>query len=210
MDMIGRLEKSLVLNGAGSSDIWRGEIEKRNAPVGLPLTVQDDSYLPTDATSFYVKGVPILSAFSGAHEDYHTPTDTPEKLNYDGAAKTARLMALIARGLALSATAPEYIAMKKPESQGGGAMRAYLGTVPDYADTDVAGLVLSGVTAGAPADIAGMKGGDIIVELAGRTIENIYDYTYAIQALKIGEAVKCIVLRGDEKIELSITPQSRE
>ena len=210
MDMIGRLEKALVLNGAGSSDIWRGEIERRNAPIGLPLTVQDDSYLPTDATSFYVKGVPILSAFSGAHEDYHTPSDTPDKLNYDGATKTARLMALIARGLALRDDAPKYIAMEKPESEGGGMMRAYLGTVPDYADTDVKGVALSGVTAGAPAAEAGMEGGDIIVELAGRKIENIYDYTYAIQALKVGEAVKVVVMRGEERIELEITPQSRE
>lgn len=210
MDMIGRIDKALILNGAGSSDYWRGEIERRNVPIGLNLTVQDDSYLPTDATSFYLKKVPILSAFSGAHEDYHTPRDTSDKLNYEGAGKTARLFALITRSLALSTDTPEYIAMKKPESRGSGGMRAYLGTVPDYADTDITGLRLSGVTSGAPADEAGLKGGDIIVELAGKKVENIYDYTYAIEALKIGDPVTIVVLRGEERVELTITPQSRE
>ena len=210
MDMIGRLDKALVIDGAGSSDYWRGAIERRNAPIGLPLKVQDDTYLPTDATSFYLKGVPILSAFSGAHEDYHTPADTPDKLNYEGTAKTARLFALLTRGLALDDEAPEYIAVEEPESRGTGGMRAYLGTVPDYADTDIKGLRLSGVTAGAPADDAGLKGGDIIVELAGKTIENIYDYTYAIQALKVDETVSIVVVRGSERLELEITPRSRE
>ena len=100
MDMVGRLEKNLILQGVGSSSIWRGEIERRNTPVGLPITLQDDSYLPTDASSFYLRGVPILSAFTGAHSDYHTPRDTPDKLNYDGAAQVARFMGLVAVGLA--------------------------------------------------------------------------------------------------------------
>ena len=99
MDMVGRFEKRLVLQGVGSSSIWKGEIERRNAPIGLPISLQDDSYLPTDASTFYMQGVPILSAFTGTHTDYHTPRDTPEKLNYDAAAKIARLMGSIARSL---------------------------------------------------------------------------------------------------------------
>ena len=88
-------------------------------------------------------------------------------------------------------------------------MRAYLGTVPDYA-TEVKGVLLSGATKGAPADKAGLKGGDIIVELAGRKIENIYDYTYAIEALKIGQEVDITVQRDGKKVSLKITPGSRE
>src|SRR4029079_7428908 len=86
MDMVGRLRKNLIVQGIGSSPAWRSEIERCNVPVGLPLTLQDESYLPTDATSFYMHGVPILAAFTGAHVEYHTPRDTPEKLNYEGAA----------------------------------------------------------------------------------------------------------------------------
>jgi Tol biopolymer transport system component len=209
MDMVGRLDKHLILQGIGSSSVWRSEIERRNAPVGLPLTLQDDSYLPTDASSFYLKGVPILSAFTGAHSEYHTPRDTPEKLNYDGAAQVARLMGLIAQGLAASDSPPDYIQQSVKQPTTSGRLRAYLGTIPDYAE-EVQGVMLSGVGKDGPADKAGVKSRDVIVELAGKKIENIYDYTQAIEALKIGQPVKMTVLRSGERVELEITPESRD
>ena len=52
--------------------------------------------------------------------------------------------------------------------------------------------------------------GDIIVELAGRKIENIYDYTYAIDAVKIGQTTSIIVVRDNNKIEMEIVPGSRQ
>jgi len=211
LDMIGRLRSKLVISGAGSSSIWFDEVERANAAVGLPVAMQTDSYLPTDATSFYLKQVPIFSAFTGVHGEYHTPKDRPELLNYPGAAQTSELLYRVAVSLAEADSAPDYIAMERPdEEEGRGGFRAYLGTVPDYAETDVKGLVLNGVTKGAPADKAGLKAGDVIVELAGKTVENIYDYTYAIQALKIGEEVKVIVERGGERVELRVTPESRQ
>lgn len=211
LDMVGRLDKNLVLQGVGSSSIWRSEIERRNAPIGLPIVIQEDSYLPTDASVFFMQGVPILSAFTGSHDDYHTPRDTPEKLNYEGAARIARLMGLVARGLVLRAEAPDYIPQAAPEGgQRRANLRAYLGTIPDYAQTDIKGLKLSGVAKNGPAAKAGIKGGDIIVELAGKKIENIYDYTYAIEALKIGKEVGVVVLRQDKRVKLKITPGSRD
>ncbi len=210
MDMVGRFDKSLVLQGIGSSSIWKREIEKRNIPVGLPITLQNDSYLPTDASSFFMNGVPILSAFTGNHTDYHTPRDTPEKLNYKAAAKIAKLMGLIARGLATSEKNPDYISQAKPEQQRRANLRAYLGTIPDYAASDVKGLKLSGVGKAGPAEKAGVRGGDVIVELAGKKIENIYDYTYAIEALKIGQKTKIVILRKGKRITLDLVPGSRE
>jgi len=210
MDMVGRFDKALVLQGVGSSSIWKSVIEQRNAPVGLPLTLQNDSYIPTDASVFFMNGVPILSAFTGTHEDYHTPRDTPEKINYEMAAKIARLMGLIARGLATSKTTPDYINQPRPEEQRRANLRAYLGTIPDYSASDVKGVQLSGVGKGGPADEAGVQGGDVITELAGKKIENIYDYTYAIEALKIGETVKIQLQRGDKTLNLEITPGSRD
>ena len=211
MDMIGRLRESLVLQGVGSSSIWLGETERRNVPIGLPIVIQNDSYLPTDATSFYLNGVPLLSAFTGVHEDYHTPRDTADKVNYEGSAKIARLMGLIARSLLTDQDTPDYIQMERPaESMPRASLRAYLGTIPDYSQSDVTGVKLSGVMKGAPAEEAGLEAGDIVIELAGQKIENIYDYTYAIDALKVGIEVKVVVVRGDEEMELSVTPGSRE
>lgn len=117
-------------------------------------------------------------------------------------------MALIARDLVLSDSPPEYQEQAaQPEMRAN--LTAYLGTVPDYSQTDVQGVKLSAVTKGAPAEKSGVLAGDIIVELAGRKIENIYDYTYAIEALKIGETVKLKAKRGDKVVELEVTPSSR-
>lgn len=211
MDMVGRLKDKLILQGTGSSSLWRTEIEQRNVPVGLPITLQDDSYLPTDATSFYLAGVPILSAFTGSHPEYHTPRDTVDLVNTDGTAKIAKLMGLIARSLAQRDEAPDYVAMKAPD-QGGArsGMRVYLGTIPDYGESPEPGVKLSGVSKGGPAEQAGVRGGDVIVELAGKKIENIYDYTYALDALKIGEEATIIVSRDGKRVTLKITPGSRQ
>lgn len=211
MDMIGRLDKNLVLQGVGSSSIWKSEIERRNAPVGLPIITQNDSYLPTDATSFYLKGVPILAAFTGSHEDYHSPRDTPEKLNYEGARDIARFMALVARALVKADEAPDYQHQKRPENQGRRAvMRAYLGTIPDYAQGDVKGVKLSGVSKGGPAEKAGVTGGDVVVGLGEKKIENIYDYTYALEALKVGKETTITVYRDGKNLTLPLTPGSRD
>ena len=215
MDMVGRFETRLVLQGIGSSSVWKGEIERRNAPIGLPITLQNDSYLPTDASTFFMRGVPILSAFTGSHSDYHTPRDTPDKLNYDAAAKIAKFMGLVTRSLALRSEAPDYVSQAGPEKGKQRArLRAYLGTIPDYAESDVKGLKLSGVAKDGPAANGGLRSGDVIVEVAGKKIDNIYDYTYAIEALKIGQEVEIVVQRmeGEKsaKLRLKVTPGSRD
>lgn len=209
MDMVGRFEKKLILQGIGSSSDWRSAIERRNAPIGLPLSLVDDTNLPTDATSFYEAGVPILSAFTGSHRDYHTPRDTPEKLNYEKAAQIAKLMGLIVRGFSLADAPPTYTkAEAQPQERPRAGLRAYLGTIPDYGE-DVTGVLISGATKGAPAAQAGLKSGDIIIELAGKKIENIYDYTYAIEALKIGKKTTVVVNRNGKELKFDITPSSR-
>lgn len=211
MDMVGRLDEAVVLQGVGSSTGWRRLVEQRNVPIGLPLTLSDDTYLPTDATSFYLKGVPILAAFTGAHSEYHTPRDTPERLDYDALAKIARLIGTIAASLSRADAPLDYVAVQAPEQRAStGGMRVYLGTIPDYADTGVAGVLLSGVAEGGPAEQGGLQAGDIIVELAGQKIENIYDYTKSLDALKIGTPVKIVVTRAGQRVTLTVTPGSRE
>lgn len=211
MDMIGRFQKALVLQGVGSSPLWAKEIEKRNAPVGLPITTQNDAHLPTDSTAFYLKGIPTLNAFTGSHTDYHMPSDTADKIDYVNTAKITRLMGLIARGIATSDSAPEYIAMEAPKNQGvRSGMRAYLGTIPDYAQGDTKGVKLSGVSPVGPAAKAGVKAGDIIIKLGGKEITNIYDYTYVMGDIKIGKETVITVQRGGKNVDLKITPGSRD
>lgn len=211
MDMVGRMQEKLVLQGVGSSTQWQKMIERVNVATGLPITIQEDSYLPTDASVFFLHGVPILSAFTGNHSEYHTPRDTPEKLNYEGISQVARLMNLVCRQLISQKKSPDFVMQERPsDGQRRANLRAYLGSIPDYAESDTKGVLLSGVAKNGPASKAGVKGGDIIVELAGKKIENIYDYTYAIEALKIGQETEIVVQRKEKLIRMKVTPGSRD
>ena len=87
-------------------------------------------------------------------------------------------------------------------------IRVFTGTIPDYT-ASAKGLLLAGVIGGGPAEQAGLSKGDVIVEIAGQSIANIYDYTYALELLKIGEPVKVVYMRGAERREAMLTPAAR-
>ncbi|MGH0034124.1 MAG: M28 family peptidase [Myxococcota bacterium] len=210
MDMVGRLRDSLMLYGAASSGRWPALVERENLSVELPVQLLDDSYLPTDATTFYLAGSPILSAFTGVHEQYHKPEDTADLLDYEGMSDIGRLVAGIARAVAEDPTAPDYVATPPP--RGGpprAGLRVYLGTVPDYARSDVRGVRLSGVTSDGPAEKGGLRAGDVIVRVGERQVENIYDYTYALGDLEIDEPVEIVVERDGRSLRLTVVPGSR-
>lgn len=213
LDMVGRLREKLIVQGIGSSPGFAGQVQRRNLPVGLEMELdKTSSRLPTDASAFVSRNVPILSAFTGAHEDYHTPRDTADKLNYDGAANIAKLFGLLTRGFMVASSSPVFELAEgesKDESAPVARLTAYLGTIPDYVSTGGKGLRLSGVTKKAPASEAGLRGGDIVIRLAGRLIEDINDYTYAIEALKIGQPVQVVVKRDEKELKFMITPESR-
>ena len=211
-DMIGRLrENKLTVQGVGSSKIWRKLLEKRNVAAGFHLVLQDDPYLPTDTTSLYPKRIPVLNFFTGAHEDYHRPTDTADKLDYDGLARITTFAKNIILDLASAPERPDFARVERSDSGGGGreTLRAYLGTIPDYT-TEVKGVKISGVRAGSPAEKGGLQGGDVIVEFGAQKIANIYDYTYALDAVKIGTAVKVIVEREGKRVEVTVSPEARK
>ncbi|MBO46899.1 MAG: peptidase M28, partial [Planctomycetes bacterium] len=210
LDMVGRYDEKLTLHGVGSGEGWLSIIEKANVPVGLNLNPQKDSYLPTDTTSFYSRGVPILSAFTGLHKDYHAPTDTAEKLDYDAAADCGKLLARVAMQLLQRDEPIPYKSSPAPKSRSRGRLSAYLGTIPDYSQSDLKGVLLSGVAKGGPADKAGLRGGDVIIGLAGKKVENVYDYTDAIGELKPKATATIEIKRKNERLKLKIVPATRD
>jgi Tol biopolymer transport system component len=210
-DMVGRLrDNRLNAQGVGSSTEWRRLLERLNVAAGFSLVLQDDPYLPTDVTAFYPRGVPVLSFFTGSHDDYHRPTDDPAKINYPGLERIATFAQRLMAALARANTPPDYLKIARSDAPAGSRenLRAYLGTIPDYA-TEVAGVKLSGVRGGSPAEKAGLKGGDVIIEFAGAKIANIYDYTYALDAVKIGQPVEVVVIRDGQQTRLRVTPEAR-
>lgn len=210
-DMVGRLTSDLIVQGLGSSPDWTSILNEASAGIDLSVVRQQDSYLPTDATSFYTQGVPVLSAFTGVHGEYHTPRDTADKLNLDATVQIGELFSRIAQSISSNPAPPIYQAQKAPAAgQGRGGFRVFLGTIPDYAQTDVVGVRLSGVAPAGPAEAAGLRRGDIIIEVDGRAIENLYDYTFALEALRVGVPTSLSAFRGGERVQFEVVPTSRD
>ena len=209
-DMVGRSrDNRLALQAVGSSPAWEGLIERANVPVGFDVQIQADPYLPTDVMSLNGADVPSLNFFTGSHEDYHRPSDVPATINYEDLDRVIRLGALIARNVANRDAALEFVRVEQVATQGQRAsLRAFTGTIPDYTSA-VEGLRLSGVIAGGPAAVAGLREGDVIVEFAGQSITNIYDYTYALDAVKIDESITAVFLRDGERHAITMTPTAR-
>lgn len=211
-DMVGRMQDNkLTIQGLGTSPAWAKLIEQANVAAGFDLQLSNDPYQPTDIATFNLAGVPCLTFFTGIHADYHRPSDTADKINYDDLDRVVDFVASIARRVEDLDAAPQFTKVDQAMQPGGGraGVRVFTGTVPDYS-TEVKGLLLSGVMGGGPAEQAGLQKGDVIVEIAGQTIANIYDYTYALDVLKVGQPAKVVYLRGGQRRETTLTPAARK
>jgi S1-C subfamily serine protease len=141
--------------------------------------------------------------------DYHKPSDTADKIVYEDLDRVASFATAITRRLMELDPAPQFVKVEQStQTVSRTGTRIFTGTVPDYAAT-VKGLLLGGVVGGGPAEQAGLQKGDVIVEIAGQAITNIYDYTYALDLLKIGQGVKVVYMRGGERRETTLTPAAR-
>jgi hypothetical protein len=173
------------------------------------LRLNEDGYGPSDHSSFYSKKVPVLFLFTGAHEDYHKPSDTADKINYEGEARVLQFAREIVYDLQAAARRPTFAVARTEGPSRSTGFRVYLGTIPTYADsTD--GLKLDGVREGSPAEKAGLKAGDRVVKLAGRDVRNVYDYTQALSEMKAGQEYEVEVVREGQRLTLKITPAARK
>ena len=209
-DMVGRMQDNrLVVQATGTSPGWGRLLERANVAAGFDLVTQPDPYQPTDVATFNQAEVPSLAFFTGSHADYHRPSDTAEKINYEDLDRVVGLAVSLIQTVAGGDVAPQYTKVDRPAVGGSVAgLRVTTGTVPDYA-TDVKGLLLAGVIGGGPAEQAGLMKGDVIVEVAGQTIANIYDYTYALELLRVNEAVTVAYVRDGQRRETTLTPAAR-
>ena len=209
-DMVGRMQDNkLAVQATGTSPIWASLLERANVAAGFDLTLQEDPYQPTDVATFNQAGVPSLNFTTGAHVDYHKPSDTADKINYEDLDRIANLAATVVRRLMEMNDAPQFAKVEQSsQTAGRTGVRVFTGTVPDYT-SNAKGLLLGGVIGGGPAEKAGLQKGDVVVEIAGQTIANIYDYTYALELLKIDQPVKVVYVRGSERHETTLTPSAR-
>jgi hypothetical protein len=202
MDMIGRLngEKRLVIGGVGTSPSFVPAIDGLQTDIGIK---KDSAGIgPSDHTSFYLKNIPVLFAFTGQHSDYHKPSDDADKVNYAGLKEVVGLVQSLVETLDKEPKLT-FQATKSKESDTP-RFKVTMGIMPDYTFSDP-GVKVDGVTDGKPAAKAGVQQGDIILELGEFQTSDMQAYMKALAAHKKGDTVKVKVQRGADTKVLEVT-----
>ncbi len=197
MDMVGRLnaEGSIIVSGVGTSPRFV-DLVKNNTPTSLKLTMDSSGVGPTDHTSFYLKDYPVLSFFTGSHSDYHKPTDDADKINYPGMVTLNAYISTIINALDREDSYP-FTKTKVKDNKKVPRYKVTLGVMPDYADYGD-GLHLDAITEGRPADIAGLKSGDIVIKIGECKIKEVYSYMGCLAKFKKGDTVLITYKRGEK------------
>lgn len=204
MDMLGRLrDKKLSVGGVGTAIEFETLIESANTN-SLKLALSFEGQGPSDHASFYSKDLPVLYFSTGAHMDYHTPEDSPDKINGEGMVEAVFFIeeVILKMGELDSITYQE--AGPKQLTSTRSPYKVTLGIMPDFTGGSNDGLGVEMVTEGRPAQLAGMLKGDVIVSLNGLSVTNIQDYMMRLQTLEEGQTITVEVMRNEEKIVLLV------
>lgn len=204
-DMVGRLKNDkLIVYGVATATELPGMLDSANSFTKLKIAAQGDGFGPSDHSSFYAKNIPVLHFFTDLHDDYHRASDTPDKINAAGEARVVALAERVVREIADRPARLSYVRVAAPVQSAGSGSDVYLGSIPDMAGSDTPGLKLTGVRAGSPADIGGIKAGDVIVEFGGKPVKDLYQYSEALYAHKPGDEVAVVVVRDGKRVSLTV------
>ncbi len=194
MDMVGRLNQTLIINGTGTSPYWNQAIGmlREDSSTIKKIKTTESGIGASDHTSFYLAGIPSLHFFTGQHDEYHKPSDDINTLNLKGEVK---VIAKIIRMIDLTPAKEKLVYTKTKDEDMRTSFKVTLGIMPDYAFDDE-GVRIDGVKDGKPAFNAGLKKGDIIISLAGEKIPNIDVYMKVLSKLEKGQKAELIYARG--------------
>ena len=158
---------------------------------------------PSDHTSFYLQNIPVLHFWSGTHADYHKPSDDENLINYDGEIQIVNFIKNIIRKTD-AADKLTFTKTKDDNNEDAPKFKVTLGVVPDYA-FDGEGMRIDGVTEGKPASNAGLKPGDIVIQLGEEKVADMMSYMRALSKFTKGQTTKVKVKRGGEVVERDVT-----
>ncbi|MGZ5209724.1 MAG: M20/M25/M40 family metallo-hydrolase, partial [Kaistella sp.] len=203
LDMIGRLnkDKDLTVGGVGTSPIF-GEMISKYKPAGVNLATDSAGVGPSDHTSFYLKDIPVLFLFTGTHTDYHKPTDDVDRVNFTGLRSITNYVFSLANGLAEAENIP-FTKTKISQSKAVPKYKVTLGIMPSYADSKD-GLQIDGVTEKRPADLAGIKAGDILIRIGKCGVKEVYSYMDCLSKVNSGDELPVTVLRDGKEMTVNV------
>jgi hypothetical protein len=204
MDMVGRLNDSthaLEVGGIGTSPAWAGV--KEMAGEKLRVKIDSSGTGPSDHTSFYNAGIPVLFFFTGLHTDYHKPSDIATRINYPGELQVLQYVHKVVAKMDKENVKPKYMPTKSKVTGGRTPFKVTLGIMPDYTYSDN-GVRVDGVTDGKPAQVAGMKQGDVIVKLGAHKIGGMQSYMEALGKFSWGDSTEVTVIRDGKQITMPL------
>jgi Zn-dependent M28 family amino/carboxypeptidase len=205
MDMVGRLNDStkvLAVGGYGTSPQWSTVINKAEKKLPFVIKIDSSGTGPSDHTSFYRKDIPVLFFFTGQHKDYHRPTDDADKINYIGEVMVLDYIDEIINKLNKANQKLAFLKTRETQSAST-ALRVTLGIMPDYT-YDGSGIRADGVTEGRPASKAGLKPGDVIIQLGDYPVSSMDSYMQALNKFKKGDKTRVKYKRGSETLESAV------
>ncbi len=203
MDMIGRLNDSthgVTIGGYGTSPVWGSALPSKDK--FLKINFDSSGSGPSDHTSFYRKDMPVLFFFTGAHSDYHKPSDDADKINYSGELLLIKYMYNVLvktndKGkLAFTKT-------RETQAQGKRSFSVSMGIMPDYTFSGT-GVRADGISEGKAAEKAGLKTGDVIIQIGDYKIADVQGYMQVLGKFKKGDATKVTVKRAAEELIFSV------
>ena len=203
MDMVGRLNDSthnLIIGGFGTSPTWSQII---NAPDNyFHIKIDSSGTGPSDHTSFYRKDIPVLYFFTGLHNDYHKPTDDADKINYTGELMVIKLLYKLIENLDKKDKLT-FTKTRETIMAGNTSFKVTLGIMPDYAFSGT-GVRADGISSGKAAEKAGIKAGDIIVQLGDYSFTDLQTYMTTLNKFNKGDATKVKIIRGSKLMVFDI------
>jgi hypothetical protein len=210
LDMVGRLrpdpkegKDKLLVEGTGTAKGFEQMLDKLNP--GFQLVKKGGGNGPSDHDSFYNQKIPVVFFWTGMHDDYHRPTDTADKINVAGMRRIAEYAERVIDTLATDPQRPVYVEVASNLSPGG-PRGPRLGIMPDY-ESEKTGVLVGAVSKDGPAAKAGLKDGDLIVEIAGRAVTNVNTYMAVMSLQRASEPLAVTVVRDGKKLQLKVVPQ---
>ncbi|MCA9072267.1 MAG: M20/M25/M40 family metallo-hydrolase, partial [Planctomycetaceae bacterium] len=204
MDMVGRLrDEKLTVFGTGTAKRWKPLMEELSKEHQFHFTFQPEGLRPSDHAKFYSEKIPVLHFFTNTHRDYHRPTDDWDKINVPGMYRVVDLLEDVVQATLNNKERPQYVQVKGTAKIERNGSRPYFGSIPDFG-TNAEGYAISGVAPGSPSDKAGLKGGDVIIQIGKQKIGSLDDFDLALRKFKPGDQVDVTVMRKDKKVTLKV------
>ncbi|MFM7645418.1 MAG: M28 family peptidase [Sphingomonadales bacterium] len=204
MDMVGRLNDStkiVTIGGYGTSPLWSSVINNTTKE-SFSVKIDSSGSGPSDHTSFYRKDIPVLFYFTGLHSDYHKPSDDADRINYRGMGSIMRHIVQVVEQTDKSGRLA-FLKTRETQTTTSARFSVSMGIMPDYTYSGN-GVRADGVSEGRAAQKAGIRAGDIVLQIGEYKVSSMESYMQTLGKFKKGDQVKVIYQRGSEQLVADI------